>query len=111
MIMNKDKVTQRASRNNVPGWVKTSLLVFGLASAVVVAITVAEERGPQRMAIAASMAQGPESGASNAPQPPGGQMSPDSTPIARPADAASVSIDESRECRPEQGIVTSCTFD
>jgi len=109
--MKQDKVTQCANRNNVPGWVKTSLLVFGLASAVVVAITVAEERGPQRMAIAASMAQGPESGASNAPQPPGGQLSSASAPAASPAGAASVSIDESRECRPEQGIVTSCTFD
>jgi len=58
--MATDKVTQRYSQDKVRGWVKTSLLMFGLVAATVVAITVVEDVVPQRMANAAAAAHPPE---------------------------------------------------
>jgi hypothetical protein len=60
MIMATDKVTQRYSQDKVRGWFKTSLLVFGLVAATVVAITVVEDDVPQRTAIAVPAAHPPE---------------------------------------------------
>jgi hypothetical protein len=111
MIMAMDKTTRHFSHRNFPRGLKTLAIALGLIVVGYVAVTMNDDRAPPLHAFAAATVRGADASAVN-PMALHGERLPTSEQVSvNPNDKIDSSKTEPRECRPDQGIVTDCTFD
>ena len=108
--MTVSKATLHFGHRGVRGWLKSTLSVLVLLVVGFVAIATTDHTGPKSHAIAASAAQDSQATAFDAGSSPEerGQSLDRAAPAA--IDKTGVAASTPRECLPEQGIVSECTF-
>jgi len=109
--MTMDKTIRLRARHHFSGWLTTVAIALGSAVLVMFAFATADGTAPTRYASPAATESSMEIGAAD----------PDSERNERPPTVDRISHDSSgktnlqtggpRECQPERGIVTDCTFD
>jgi hypothetical protein len=107
--MAAEKATHQMNRRKISVSMRTTLVVLGLIFAGIGAVIVAENVGQPVHAVAAA----PQSVASDSistVDAPGKQLSTDAYLPSNVNDQISSPSSGPRECRPEQSIVSDCTY-
>jgi len=105
------KYTSRFNRRTAPRWVKTSIIIFFLIGVGSVVIIMAKDTVPLMHAVASPAGQVPSTGMGEVTMAPEEQLVTDVFFLSHDVnDKISSPVDNSRECRAEQGIATDCVY-
>jgi len=108
MAMNKE--TQHGDRRISSRWITTLIVFLGLMGAGLVAISGPKESDSTLHAFAAPAVQGDPANARTAMMAPREPLSTDDFLVNGFNEKISSPLDSPRECQPERGITTDCTF-
>lgn len=109
--MEMHQATRHTGRRHFAGWLTTILVAIGSAVLVLVAFATADERAPAQHAVPATQEFNTEVGAiDTASELDEGHSTADHIPRDS-NDRFGNQMSQPRECRPDQGIATDCTFD
>jgi hypothetical protein len=108
--MAADWATHASHQKKVPGMLKASLIAPGLLACGMAAVTIAERTGQPQHAAAAAAA--PAFVSAPAQGNPGSdtRLIADDYLSSNMDDKISLPVSTPRECKPEQGIVSNCTY-
>jgi len=93
-----------------PGWLKTAAIVLSLIAVGFVAITSSDETASALHAFAAPAVQGVKATAGNAVTLSDERPSAENHLSPGPSDRISMPASTPRECSPNQGVVTECSY-
>jgi hypothetical protein len=111
MIMAMDKTAWHFGHRRPAGWRKTLAIALGLMAVGYVAVTMNDDRTPPLHALAAAAVGGADASAVSPMALQGEQLPTAEQDSISPNAKIDPSKNEPRECQPDQGIVTDCTFD
>ena len=108
MAMNKE--TRHGALRNGPRWITTLIVFLGVMGSGLVAISVPNESDSSLHAFAAPAVQGVPANGRTAMMAPREPLSTDDFLVNGFNEKISSPLDSPRECQPERGITTDCTF-